>query len=202
MKKALTYLTNLIPKSHQSFRARAKGIPTFYFQTECFKISFFPSALSNWFKLDVTIRNYELIAIFKSRLLTFIRPIQSNVYNISDPIELKFLTCLCLGFSHINEHRFRHNFQDRLNPLCSRSLETDDTKHYLLHCHHFSQHQINLINKMKYIFEDFASLSDNAKKDLLLFGKPHFEINKNKFILQATLFYIKSTERFSGSLFQ
>ena len=142
-----------------------------------------------------------MIAIFKSRLLSFIRPIQSDVYNIFDPIGLKFLTRLRLDFSHLNEHRFRHNFQDCLNPLCSCSLQTEDTIHYLLHCHHFSQHRIDLINSVKYIFEDFDSLSDNAKKDLLLYGDPRFDINKNKFILEATLFYIKSTERFSGSLF-
>ena len=48
---------------------------------------------------------------------------------------------------------------------------------------------------MKYIFEDFDSLSENSKKDLLLYGDPRFDIKKNKFILEATLFYIKSTER-------
>ena len=191
----------MIPKSHQSFRTRSNRIPTFYCRTNCFKNSFFASALSDWFQLDVTIRNSESIAIFKSRLLSFIRPIQSDVYNIFDPIGLKFLTRLRLDFSHLNEHRFRHNFQDCLNPLCSCSLETEDTKHYLLHCHHFSQHRIDLINSVKYIFEGFDSLSDNAKKDLLLYGDPRFDINKNKFILEATLFYIKSTERFSGSLF-
>ena len=111
------------------------------------------------------------------------------------------MTRLHLDFIHLNEHRFRHNFQDCLNPLCSCSLQTEDTIHYLLHCHHFSQHRIDLINSVKYIFEDFDSLSDNAKKDLLLYGDPRFDINKNKFILEATLFYIKSTERFSGSLF-
>ena len=114
---------------------------------------------------------------------------------------LFFLTRLRLDFSKLNEHRLRHNFQDCLNPLCSRSLETEDTKHYLLHCHHFSQHRIDLISSVKYIFEGFDSLSDNAKKDLLLYRDPRFDINKNKFILQTTLFYTKSIERFSGSLF-
>ena len=147
--------------------------------------------MSDWFQLDVAIRNSDSIAIFKSRLLSFIRPIQSDVYNIFDPIGLKFLTRLRLDFSHLNEHRFRHNFQDCLNPLCSCSLQTG---------HHFSQHCIDLINSVKYIFESFDSLFDNAKKDLP-YGDPHFDINKNKFILEATLFYIKSTERFSGSLF-
>ena len=54
---------------------------------------------------------------------------------------------------------------------------------------------------MKYIFEGFDSLSDIDKKDLLLFGDPRFHINQNKFILEATLFYIESTERFSGAMF-
>ena len=190
----------MIPKSHQSFRTRANSIPTFYCRNDCYKNSFFPSALSDWFQLDTAIRNSASIAIFKSRLLSFIRPMQSDVFNIFESIGLKFLTRLHLNFSHLNEHRFRHNFQGYLNPF-SCSLQTEDTIHYLLHCHHFSQHRIDLINSVKYIFEDFDSLSGNAKKDLLLYGDPRFDINKNKFILEATLFYIESTERFSGSLF-
>ena len=154
----------MIPKSHQSFRTRTNSIPTFYCRTDCYKNSFFPSALSDWFQLDAAIRNSESIAIFKSRLLSFIRPMQSNVYNIFDPIGLKFLTRLRLDFNHLNEHRFRHNFQDCLNPLCSCSLETEDTKHYLLHCNQFSQHRIDLINSMIYIFAGFDSSFDNAKK--------------------------------------
>ena len=133
LKKAANDLTNLIPKSHQSFRTRSNRIPTFYCRTKCFKKSFCPYALSDWFQLDVTIRNSDSIAIFKSRLLSFICPIQSNVFKIFDPIGLKFLTRLRFDFSHLNEHRFQHNFQDCLNPLCSCTSETEDTKHYLLH---------------------------------------------------------------------
>ena len=86
-------------------------IPTFYCRIDSFK-KIFLSALSDWFQLDVTIRHSQSIAIFRSRLLSFIRPIQSDVYNIFDPIGLKFLTRLRLDFSHLNEHRFRHNLQD------------------------------------------------------------------------------------------
>ena len=138
----------MIPKSHQSFRTRTNSIPTFYCRTDCYKNYFFPSAWSDWFQLDVAIRNSESIAIFKSRLLSFIRPIQNDVYNIFDPIGLKLLTRLRLDLSHLNEHRFRHNFQDCLNHLCSCSLQIEDTMHYLLHCHHFSQHRIDLINNL------------------------------------------------------
>ena len=199
--KAPNYLTNLIPKCNQPVRTRTNHIPTFHCRTDCFKNSFFPSTLSHWFNLDITIRNSESIAVFKSRLLSFIRPIPNNVYNIFDPIGLKLLTRLRLGFSHLNEHRFRHNFQDCMNPLCSCSLDIEHTSHYLLHCHHFSQHRIDHMNSVNSIYENFDSQSDNNKKDGLLFGDPSSDGNTNKFILELTLLYIKSTERFSGSLF-
>ena len=92
---------------------------------------------------------------------------------IFDSLGLKFLNRLRLDFSHLNEHRFRHNFQDCLKPLCSYSLETEDTKHYLLHYHYFSQHRIDLINIVKYIFEGFDSLSGNAKKKIYFYMETH-----------------------------
>ena len=155
----------------------------------------------NDINLDSTIRDSESIAIFKKRLLSFIRPIPSNVYNIFDPIGLKFLTHLRLGFSHLNEHRFQHNFQECINPSCSCSLETENTLHYLLHCHHFSQNCINLINSVNSVFENFDILSDNIKTDVLLYGNPPLDGESNKIILEATISYIKTSERFTGSIF-
>ena len=111
------------------------------------------------------------------------------------------MTRLGLGFSHLNEHRFRHNLQDCTNSLYSCSLEIEDTSHYLLHCHHFSQYRIDLMNSVKSILANFESLSDNVKKDTLLYGDSQLDGNKNKFILEVTLTCIKSTDRFSGSMF-
>ena len=179
---------------------RNSNIPTFYCRTDCFKYSFFPSTWKDWFNLDASIRNSDSIGIFKSRLLSLICPSQSNVYNIFDPIGLKLLTRVRLGFSHLNEHKFRHNFQDCLNPLCLCSLEIEDTIHYLLHCQYFFEHRINLINSVRSVSENFQSFSDNDKRDILLYGDPRFDANKNKLILESTITYIKNTDRFSGSL--
>ena len=139
-KEAPNYLINLIPKCEAAIRTRNNNFPTYNCQTDCFKYSFFPSTLKECFRLDVNI-NSESISLFKSRLLSFIRPNQSNIYNIFDPIGLKLLTRLRLGLSHLNEHKFCHNFQDCLNPLRSCSLDIEDTTHYLLHCQHFSNHR-------------------------------------------------------------
>ena len=199
--KSPYYLKNIIPKCHQSTRLRNNRLPTFHCRTKCFKNSFFPSTMNDWFNLDSTVRDSESIAIFKKRLLSFIGPIPSNVYNIFDPIGLKFLTRLRLGLSHLNEHRFRHNFQECINPLCSCGLETENTSHYLLYYHHFSQNRINLMNSVNSVFENFDILSDNIKTDVLLYGDPRLGGESNKIILEETISYIKTSERFIGSFF-
>ena len=116
--------------------------------------------------------------------MSFIRPVQTNIYNIFDPKGLTFLTRLRLGLSHLNEHRFRENFQGCLNPLCCRSLEIEDTSYYLFHLSH---HLVALMNSVKSICDNFDSMSVNVKEDLLLYGDSPFNENKNKVILKATI---------------
>ena len=57
----------------------------------------------------------------------------SSLYNA-----FKYLTCLRLELSHLNEHRFEHNFQDCVNPLCSCSVEPESKSHFFLCCHHYT----------------------------------------------------------------
>ena len=200
--KAPNYLIRLIPKCNTTIRTRNNSIPTFHCRTDCFKYSFSPTTLNDWFSLDINIRNSDSISLFKSRLLSFIHPVQNKTCNIFDPEGLKFLTRLRIGLSHLNAHRFRHNFQDCLNSLCSCRLETEDTTHYLLHYRHFSTQRANLMNSVKSVFQNFEFLSENNKKYLLLFGDSRFDENKNKVILEETLTFIKKPERFYGSLFE
>ena len=110
--EAPNYLINLIPKFQQTISTRNNHIPTYYCRTDCFKYSFFPATVNDWFKLEDSIRNSESISIFKNKVLSMIRPAENSIFNIFDPIGIKLLTRLRLGFSHLNEHRFRHNFKE------------------------------------------------------------------------------------------
>ena len=132
--EAPMYLINLIPKCQQFIRTINSQTPTLHCRKNCHGCSFSPLPRNYWFNLDDSIRNSESISIFKSRLLSFIRPVQNKYYNIFDPKGLKFLFRLRLGFRHLNEHRLRHIFQGCMNPLCSCNLVVDDTLNYLLHC--------------------------------------------------------------------
>ena len=58
------------------------------------------------------------------------------------------------------------------------------------------------MNSVKSVLANFEFSSDNIKKEILLYGDSWLDNNKNKFILEATLNYIKISERFSGSLFE
>ena len=59
------------------------------------------------------------------KLLSFIRFVGDSMYDIYDPLGVKLINRLRLGFSHLRERKFRHNFADTMNPLCSCNLETE-----------------------------------------------------------------------------
>ena len=120
------YLYDLVPKRSCTYNTwNQEKIETYYCRTDLFKYSFFLDTVVEWNKLDVTVRNAKSFLIFKNLLLKIGRPIQNSIFKIHDPLGIKLLTRLRVGLSHLNEHWFRHNFQDCLNPLCSCSLEVE-----------------------------------------------------------------------------
>ena len=100
-----------------------------FIQDNYFMNWFFPSTISEWNNLDCKIRNSGSLSIFKKNLLNFIRPCANSIFNIHNPYGIKLLTRLRLGFSHLREHKFRHCFQDTLNPLCDCGNNTETTTH-------------------------------------------------------------------------
>ena len=171
-------------------------------EVSLFLIAFSPYTIEAWYSLDPSIINSNSLEVFKSKLLAFIRPVQRSIYNVFNPQGLKFLTRLRLGLSHLNEHRFRHNFKDCINPLSSCSLEIENTLHFFLHCQHYSTFRMGLMNKVNQIDENFSYLSDDKKVSVFLYGDSRFDDYKNNFILSASITYILENERFSSFLFQ
>ena len=79
-----------------------------------FKNSFFPSTIIEWKKLVINL-------IFKKHiLLQFMRSSLNSVYNSHNPKGRKLMTRLCLGLIHLREHKFKHSFQDSINPLVTK----------------------------------------------------------------------------------
>ena len=118
------------------------------------EINLSPYTIEVLSSLDPTIVS-SISLVFKSKLLVFIRPVQRSVYNVFNPQSLKFLTRLHLGLSHLNERRFRRNFKDCINPLCSWCSKVESTLYFFLHCLHYSTFRMYLTDKVNQINEKF-----------------------------------------------
>ena len=64
---------------------------------------------------------------------------------------IRLITRLRVGMGHLREHRFKHNFQDCLNPICSCGLDIESTSHFLLHCSTFNDERCTLLSTLNKI---------------------------------------------------
>ena len=115
------YLYDLIPPLQRSHRYPG-CFKTLRCRTELLRNSFLPFTVNEWNNLDSEIKNSDSYEMFRKKLLAFIRPVGNSMYGIYDPFGVKLINRLRLGFSHLREHKFRHNFADTVNPLCSCTL--------------------------------------------------------------------------------
>ena len=126
--KFSSYLSNLIPNFNRVHNTRLSyAIPPIKVRHDYFKDSFSPSAISEWNKLYINIRNSASLNTFKKKLLNFIQPCANSIFDIHNSLGIKLLTRLPLGLSHLHEHKFRYCFQDNLNHLCKCGKEIDES---------------------------------------------------------------------------
>ena len=187
----------LIPLLQRSHRYPS-CFQTFRCRTTFFQNSF---AITEWNKLDSDIKNIDSHAIFRKKLLVFIRPLGNDTYGIYDLFGIRLLNRLRLGFSHLREHMFGHNFDDTWNPLCSCCLETEDTEHCFLRCQNNLSFCTTLMNDLNNINTAIASLNSSDLLRVILYGDERFNRETNCKILTAYIKFIKDKKRFEKSRF-
>ena len=139
--------------------------------------------------MDTDIRNLDSHVKFRKKLLNFIRPSEKSIFNIYYPQRSKLLNRLSLGFSHLREHKFRHNFADTVNPLCSCALETESTDHFFLRCQNYVSFRTALINKLSSTNSGIVPLRPSALLKVILYSNKMFNDKSNQRILTATINY-------------
>ena len=199
--RTTSYLARLIPSESYLYNTRnTRNITTYSCTSDAFKYSFFPWTIDEWNKLNFNIRTSSF-NIFRANLIKIIRPIPNSVFGIFNPLGLKLITRLRLGLSHLNEHRFNHNFNNCINPLCTCSLDIESTVHFFLHCNYYNSARISLLNDLNSVDRTLLNLSDLSLANLLLCGGPQFDDSQNAFILNSSIKYILISERFNDRLF-
>ena len=166
------------------------------------KSSFFPSTIIEWNKLDHNIRNSSSFNNFRKSILKFIRPSANSFFNCHNPKGIKFIARLRPGLSHLRECKFKHSFQDSLNPFCSCGSDIESTVHYLLHCPTYITERRSVLSTIENIDNNLLDLCEPVLIKTLLFGSNSFDANANTNVLNATIEYVLSTKRFEEPFFQ
>ena len=123
--KSLKYLFDKIPTTRTEYRKRndIDNITLFNVKHTFSKNSFFPFTVSECNNLD---NSYDQ---FLTGLST---------------IGVKLIARLRLGLSNLRDHKFKHNFLDCLNSICSCGKDIETTVHYLLHYPFFSDERSSM----------------------------------------------------------
>ena len=100
---------------------------------ECLQILLFPLLYSRteWIKFtNAQCKMIQEIQKCFSKTWSIYSWLNILIYWIHHSLGLKLLSRLTLGLSHLNEHRFKHNFENCINSLFTCSLEVESTKHF------------------------------------------------------------------------
>ena len=165
-----------------------------------FRNTFFPYVTIEWNKLDPIIRNDESFGIFKSNIVKFIIPTPRSFFNFYNHKGIRLMTRLSLGLSHLREHKFNHNFQNCINPLCSYGMDIESTSNFFLHCSLFDDKRITLLSTLNKIDCKLIETNESSLIERLLLVNSLFDLKKNSLILNASIYYNLSTERFKETL--
>ena len=96
-------------------------------------------------------KKLRIWTLFKNNLLNFIRPCANSIFNIHNSYGIKLLIRFRPGFSHLCDHKFRHCFQDTINPLCDCGSGTETMAHFFLRCTSFHSPRQTLLNNIRNI---------------------------------------------------
>ena len=196
--KSIRQSFDIIPKSNCQCRTRnANNIP----HINVFLNSYFPSAILESNKLDSNIRNSETLNIFKSKILKFIRPTANSIFGCHNPIGVKLLTRLRLGLSHLREHKFKHSFQDTLNPLGNCGKEAETTFQFLLSYPNYSDERLTLLSKIRNVTPHILENTNSQITRFFLYQDKNFTASTKFILLSSTIKYILATKRFDKPLF-
>ena len=190
------YLFNMIPMQNTSRPSRGSdNIPLLGTKHNFFQNSYFSATIKEWNRLDIDIRKSDSISIFKK-----VRPLPNKISNSHNPQGLKLLTRLRLGLSYLRYHKFKHNFLDTINPLCSCGSDIETALHFLLYCPNFMQCRNTLLSEISEINSELITRNDLALTETLLFGDNSFSQYDNSRILDATIAFIVTSKRFDDPL--
>ena len=186
--KSPDYLFRIIPQRRSSYITRnSDEIPLFKTKHNFYKNSFFPSTTIEWNNLDQDLRNGDRYNFFRSSILKYIRPSPNSFYGCQNIMGLKLVIRLRLDLSHLREHKFKHRFQDTLNPLCNCGTDVESSIHFLPQCPSYINERCTLMSNLNRINPQISQTSLQLLTNTLLFGNSSYSAKQIHIFLTLLL---------------
>ena len=115
-------------------------------------------------------------------------------------IGIKYITWIRLELSHLRKHKFKHSFQDTLNPICNCGNDVESAVHFFLHCPLYSNERRTLLNNLVNIDHKLLANTNFSLTQILLFGNTTFNAIVNTKIINLTTDFVLPTKRFDEPL--
>jgi len=192
------YLRDPIPPSRTHLFGQRSGniLHDIRYNTNRYGDSFYPDSVDCWNKVGPELRNSPSLLSFKKNILALIRPSAKSIYNIYNPIAIKWLYQLRVGLSPLFYHKHKHNFNDIPSDKCLVCNQPENCEHFFLYCTRFAEARRIFFSKLTDINLSFANLQSKDRVKLFLYGDMTLNQNTNKILLEATLNFLVDSKRF------
>ena len=95
-----------------------------------------------------------------------------------------------LGLSHFNEHKFKHSFNDTINPICICGRDVESINHFFLHYPENCEARQTLFENIQSIDKMLLSQNESSLTHLLLYGHLKSNSNVNALILNSAIEFV------------
>ena len=102
---------------------------------------------------------------------------------------------------YLRERKFKHSFQNVLNPVCSCGFDVESASPYVLRCTLYNDERHTLLCTLKHFDCRLLDVTETILIKVLLFGKRSLDAHTNTQVPTATFEYNLTAKKFDECLF-
>ena len=133
---------------------------------------------------DLSIQISESLSTF------YKRSSPKSTYNCFSNKGIKHIKSRRLVFLH-RDHKFKHDYHDSLNPICSCGLDIETTCHYLFQCPNFINERTLLLNDVSRITKNALPSCDTTFVKLLFYDEDLFDSATNTLLISPCIDFFR-----------
>lgn len=194
LKQTPSHLFQLLPPRNNNRQTRQTNdlrLQNFRFNTESFRNSTLPSAISIWNNLDNDVKKTNNISTFKRKIKAKYKRKSNPLYLLGKRKYQIIMAQMRLNFSDLNSHLFdKHCIP---SPLCDCRQSDETVEHYFLECSRYDEQRNDLLSAL---YDLVAEYNIDFDINMVLNGSPTISNEDNVKLTQAVHDYIQGTQRF------